>query len=314
MPLHFVARRLRAFTLIELLVVIAIIAILIGLLVPAVQKVREAAQRIQCGNNLKNISLGTVNCADTNQGQLPPGVGDYPLFDPSNSNAVGFGSAFFHILPYVEQEPLYKASLVGPAADGWRLPRGGYYSWSGAIINSPVKIYNCPGDPTQANGLGGAGGWATTSYAYNHQVFEVGMYSWYNPDWSSKGPARYPSGIQDGTSNTIFFTEKYAMPSGSPWNLDWGGNTWWEWSPKFGYDIQGPASKFLVRPTLQYCDNTPGGGSSNVCSKLAESPHSNGINVALGDGSVRFVSQAVRGDTWWAATTRDGGEVLGSDW
>src|SRR5439155_1454005 len=116
-------RRWRGFTLIELLVVIAIIAILIGLLVPAVQKVREAAARIKCANNLKQMSLATINCSDTYDGKMPPDYGDYSAQDPTNSSQDGNGSLFFHILPYIEQENLYKAGYVGPppapGADGW---------------------------------------------------------------------------------------------------------------------------------------------------------------------------------------------------
>src|SRR5205807_79096 len=119
---------------------------------------------------------------------------------------------------------LYKASLVNNQADPWRLPQGGYYSWSGPIVGQAVPLYVCPSDPTNTDGLSGAGGWATTSYAYNYQVFKLGMYSWNNPEWNSIGTKRFPSGIQDGTTQTIFFTEKYAMPSADPWSQNWGGN------------------------------------------------------------------------------------------
>src|SRR5215467_8980402 len=104
----------RGFTIIELLVVIAIIAILIGLLLPAVQKVREAAARAKCQNNLKQICLATINCTDTHGGKMPPGIGGYdPIvnwnwaLNEAPGMAVGgggFGSTFFHILPYIEQD------------------------------------------------------------------------------------------------------------------------------------------------------------------------------------------------------------------
>src|SRR5258708_10064952 len=119
-------RRSRGFTLIELLVVIAIIAILIGLLLPAVQEVREAAARAKCSNNLKQISLGTINCADTHGGFLPPSIGLYAATKPVSSNSDG--GTFLHILPFLEQDPLFKSSMLPADPSDWRFERNDHFA------------------------------------------------------------------------------------------------------------------------------------------------------------------------------------------
>jgi prepilin-type N-terminal cleavage/methylation domain-containing protein len=331
-------RQAAGFTLIELLVVIAIIAILIGLLVPAVQKVREAAARAKCSNNMKQMTLATHNCNDAN-GRLPPQAGTF--------GGAYFAPLLFHLLPYIEQDNTWKAAayLDFSAAVGTPAPNPGttinigviWPTWDSVntgtntfLRQTKIPTYQCPSDPSLGNCIDWCNGDA--SYAGNFQVFGGQVNQTSNTNWD--GQARLPATIPDGTSTTIFFAEKYSRcnGTGNP------GGTWWmrgvyhgqqglpggsddsypgdRLSAVFaggrGHDgvvfRTGTASKFLVQP-LPFLSN-PG-----PCDRrLASSPHTAGMNVALGDGSVRFLSAGISPQTWWAACTPAGGEVLGSDW
>jgi len=304
MPLFRAWRKLKGFTLVELLVVIAIISILMSLLLPAVQKVREAASRVQCGNNLRQICLATINCCETFRGRQPPGLGIYPNRNVSDFN--GQGGILFHILPFIDQNNLWKASLGTDGRNGanWGTPYPTYSAWN--VQNTViVPAYICPSDPTaDINWL-----LATTSYAYNGNVFTV----WYAWGWGQTH--KFPGWISDGTSNTIFFTEKEKGSFGaSGWSPDGGYNIWVDWGPSVnsaesGTQPTGAASMFHYNPPLG-CGNPEWGcGDGN----LANTPHTGGINVALGDGSVHFVMRGVSVTSWWAALTPNGGDIIGDD-
>jgi prepilin-type N-terminal cleavage/methylation domain-containing protein len=306
MALFRMFRRDRGFTLIELLVVIAIIAILIGLLVPAVQKVREAAARIQCTNNLKQISLGTVNCADQHEGRLPPSIGVYSgvaIQAAYQSN----GGTFLHILPYIEQDNLFKSSLIPfddqPPGDGRNGHNPTYSQWTGQVQGSKVKTYLCPSDLTYVQTDN-----ARSSYGINGQIFKYNY-----AGWGGSTLLRFPASIQDGTSQTIFYTEKLDNTINCTGCCNnYNNNYWPDWGPIISSrDCSEPTGPGALLQTN--CAQLQGGRS--ICDgNRASSPHTAGINAALGDGSVRFVSGGVSATTWWAAMTPANGEVLGSDW
>jgi prepilin-type N-terminal cleavage/methylation domain-containing protein/prepilin-type processing-associated H-X9-DG protein len=298
---RFWQRQKRGFTLIELLVVIAIIAVLIGLLLPAVQKVREAAARMSCTNNLKQLGIGTHNRHDQ-LGRFPPADADS---DPTRATEPGTirGNVFFYLLPFVEQDNLFKSTLTNP---------GYYWAYGG---NPPawqvhIKTYVCPSDPSiDANGVANqVPPWAGGSYAYNAQVFATVQPNGLLIDWY--GAARMPASFPDGTSQTILFAEKYGRCGSNN-----GGSLWdrWDrdaWQPGFALSWSanaiGPLSHFQVKPAPF---------TTNNCNwQVTQTAHTGGMNVALADGSIRNLNQGLSGATWWAACTPSGGDMLGSDW
>jgi prepilin-type N-terminal cleavage/methylation domain-containing protein len=297
------ALRSRGFTLIELLVVIAIIAILIGLLLPAVQKVREAAARMQCSNNLKQLSLACHNYASSNQDSFPPAY-----------DGVGH-QLFVELLPFIERNNEYK--------EFW--PQGATgIQYTNQSVGQTIKNFSCPSDPTYGNGLG-EGQWASGSYTSNFQVFG-------NPTAGAGNTAGFPnlkSSFSDGTSNTILFAEQYAQRPQGYWKL-WSHGSWnpsWETIFAYGKDngdgtytnyntnmsygsgSVGPTSKFLtISPTQFVADTDP------LAIQAPTALHTGGMVVGLADGSVRLLNNGISPTTWWAACTPAQGDLLGSEW
>ncbi|HTU21681.1 MAG TPA: DUF1559 domain-containing protein [Gemmataceae bacterium] len=301
---HVPARR--GFTLIELLVVIAIIAILIGLLLPAVQKVRAAAARSQCSNNVRQLGIGIQNMNDT-YGTLPPldapdattpipaGVQNYAGY---NYTLQGF------LLPFIEQQNVY--NQMSPAG------------YAGGQYMRVIKTFLCPADPSTSNGMcmttdGGANAWAACNYVANAYVFAnvpAGQ------GWT--GAARIPATFTDGTSNTIIFTEAYGT-CGSTGSLGSAYGTLWAdsnsvWRPGFNF-TNGSAKTSIPTnyPLAQLFQVQP--NYTNTCNiNVPNSPHTAGIMAGLGDGSVRFVAQGIGQTAWGLACDPRDGLPMPSNW
>jgi prepilin-type processing-associated H-X9-DG protein len=157
---------------------------------------------------------------------------------------------------------------------------------------------------------------AHSSYADNGQVFK--FYTYWGGSVGVMPTVRYPASIPDGTSQTIFFTEKEAVSCGASWSPQNEENNWPNWGSLIAASEAGQptgvAAIFQVMPSLAcssgYFSGQCGCGNGNV----AISPHTGGINVGMGDGSIHFVAQGTSPQTWWYALTAANGDLLGSDW
>jgi type II secretory pathway pseudopilin PulG len=328
---------------VELLVVIAIIAVLIGLLLPAVQKVREAAARTKCQSNLRQLGIATHTFHDQ-YNSFPPAWGTFV-------RQGSMGSVFFHLLPFLEQSPLFKDSAAPPATPVVGVTY--YYNSPGGATTTPavpvaqgaIKVFFCPSDPSAdvtstiqgaSTANGNYSGFGASSYGANFLVFGLPGTDLTQPyiGGDGRGTAKLPDSFGDGTSQTIMFSDKLAQcgDAGNIWDSDailspmpgtYGtapSNT--RWSPFFACATGGgPTSPVnaAAQAAVRFQPN-PGGTSGNPspwmsnCNPLvASAGHTPGMNVCLADASAKLVSKNCSNQTYWSALTPASKDLVGND-
>jgi prepilin-type N-terminal cleavage/methylation domain-containing protein len=329
--------RRSAFTLIELLVVIAIIAILIGLLLPAVQKVREAAARMSCQNNLKQMGIALHMFGDRAQGRFPAAIihsGRYnnaanrPYEGPEVSYKgqpyqIYNHSGFVALLPYIEQDNLfrqYSYAARASASSPYGIAVAPNSTANDAVAGTRIKIYNCPSDepnpPIETRNPGNSSDfYEMVSASRSNYLFSTGAYTDYDADWVNTG-AQYRgafgnngaasiTNMQDGTSNTIAIGESLQK-----WH---NGSTvfgpYWGTGTHTAVHGRGYYSNFT--PNYPYGTCAPATSSTRRCTYAwgFSSNHGSITNFLLCDGSVRGLKDSIDPTAWIAICTPAGGEA-----
>ena len=299
-------RNRHGFTLVEMLVVIAIIVTLMGILVPAVQKAREAANRAKCQSQLRQIGLGTIQTFDQFH-KLPPAVGPYGGVS-AYANVNISPTIFYHILPFIEAQDVYQDTTLTLGPQG-----------------RPIVLFRCPSDASNGTttetlpvGVGATAVFATSSYAANWGAFGLAF-----PNGA--GSSRLPDSFPGGTSKTIFFVDRLAdiIPNNGV------GNCWaYSVLPTVNATTPPVFSGPYYAPFVGYSSNNGGvvsNGTTNVTDNddavfltqptalvytsppnpytSASSPHTGIINVCMGDCSVRSVARTYSGNNWFPGLT-----------
>ena len=292
------------FTLIELLVVIAIIGVLIALLLPAVQKVREAAARTRCLNNLRQLGLAIANYASAHNDQLPPSSARTVV---TGAAPEGFGpvSLNFLLFPYLEQDVVFNAAIAPPAGH----PNAGAIQTTGSLfVSTPMKVFICPSDSSISEGLTNYtnSGLAPAGYAVCNYAHNIALYA--TPTAPDYYRAAFTiANIPDGTSNTISFIEHIGN-CGSSFNstrdLPSGPHGTSNTSTEGGHVATGGTNPAL--PLI--------GVTQSTCTDSgASSAHSGVIIVGLVDGSVRSMTGGITQTTFYRLLNPADGQINGPD-
>jgi prepilin-type N-terminal cleavage/methylation domain-containing protein/prepilin-type processing-associated H-X9-DG protein len=301
----------KGFTLIELLVVIAIIAILIALLVPAVQKVREAAARAQCQNNLKQMALATISYADTNRGVLPPGgvCGATPWVQNSNGSWANRGSWQVYILPNMEQTALFNQITATAGGAIANIENSvGKYNFANARTLPYGKCPSDDADITQGTSYVASMG-SQCAIGPNgcdpHQFrCQTGIASDIRGLFNRLGAQiRFPASIPDGTSNTILLGEAMNRV-----HDHLRGNAWWDFNGGNSHCTTIIPINYLTPEKMDLGPCEARGNNWNTVWGFG-SRHTGGANFAFADGSIRFVQQSIDIRSYNLLGCRNDGQV-----